>query len=913
MSNHSIPPDQDCQPPPEETLVLDTIKSDRKLWAEQSLVEYVETPEVEPDVRSMVLCQAGALSSYSLESFSAWLQIPKSCLYLERIYSTLERHLDNVKAIAQIEEDSLPDFVIDGLTALNKTLAANRSDWSLRNCWLQSGREQDPTYRIQTESPFYAALPYPANVEDETAQHSQLTAHLVFAALQAWDNEQKQYRHGMSGVLNDAAKALRKLSIATCISLLPSAPCSISTFRAAINLAIESKGAPETAISEKDIKHLKAILDLLTAIDGDDDEEITDELEWKSLSPDFIDSDSFIHYSTNITASKTELREIKKSGLAIDEIRADVEYVIWEPNTTSVPPDHPPKTPPSLDQQVLRRKHQITSMERGAQILPIMWNRLRPHEIAAVVESFVSLATDISPNGVRQWKDDVTAIEASVVALTSFWTSRSVDESASLILMGSKNHLPKSGRLSGIAYILATDEWAIPVVGPKQAPKYLGTDYALTESVSPIFLVPAPASFSVFIRQLVSHQRHDDQPDEIRFAVSGPKNILFDRIRACLANLKKISAGRITPERIAELLFYQIYNETRDLASAAVTTGHRHRFADTALHYANINIEQRRADYQRACKKIEAICFEEIKLRRGKATNDPDKIKQTPILQNSDGVLPIPEYLNFGRVGTPICPKLDTVTRLQKAIRGASSQLLEQPCNHGFLVKHHNLLVLYTVLMIKSGTGYRDIRSPIPRRSDINLEDNTILISDKDDASAFNTRVLPLVSPLREQWLEIDLHVRALASRLAMSSPNLAAKLYRLHNLAPSPPKPKNERERKQQLKDKPVPPLFFLDNSSNELSVVDIRPKSLAAEIELYAPWFALPTNANRSRLRTYLLDHDCPADVVDYLMGHWVRGQEPLGRFATLPLSRYLELLRTHLESALHEEGWIALKGFS
>lgn len=355
MSNHPVQPDQDYQPAPDEDLVPEKIGSD--LSSEQSRAEYVARPEVEPDVRSLILCQASPLLSDSLESFSSWLQIPKSCLYLATICSTLERHLDNVKAIALIEEDSLPVFVVDGLTTLTDILQANRDDWSVRNCRSRSKRLPDPTYSIQTESPFYAAIPYPANIKDETAQHHQVTAHLIFAAIQAWDNDSKQYRHGTFGLLKDASLAVRKLSKSACIALLLDGCCNISTYRAALNLAIETKGTPEITISEKDIKHLKAILDLLTAFDGEDDEEITEELEWKSLPPDFTDSDSFINYATHITATKAELREVRKSGLAISEVSADVEYVIWDTNETEVKPDHPQRQRNFFSVKVPRRFH----------------------------------------------------------------------------------------------------------------------------------------------------------------------------------------------------------------------------------------------------------------------------------------------------------------------------------------------------------------------------------------------------------------------------------------------------------------------------------------------------------------------------------------------------------------------------
>jgi hypothetical protein len=82
-------------------------------------------------------------------------------------------------------------------------------------------------------------------------------------------------------------------------------------------------------------------------------------------------------------------------------------------------------------------------------------------------------------------------------------------------------------------------------------------------------------------------------------------------------------------------------------------------------------------------------------------------------------------------------------------------------------------------------------------------------------------------------------------------------------------------------------------------------------AQIRNVSPWFGLPENSHRSRLRSVLLERSCPPQWIDALLGHWTRGEEPWHRFASTSLSRVIEGLRGHLEEIAHQDGWTAIKG--
>jgi integrase len=247
---------------------------------------------------------------------------------------------------------------------------------------------------------------------------------------------------------------------------------------------------------------------------------------------------------------------------------------------------------------------------------------------------------------------------------------------------------------------------------------------------------------------------------------------------------------------------------------------------------------------------------------------------------------------------------------LRENIHDAFGKVAAEPGRTDHLAHHHNLFMLYTVFMLKVATGYRDVRAPLPRRSDIDRRNNTILVSDKDDVASFNSRILPLADVVAEQLVAVDAHLKVLASRLVLANSSLACDLYeqtgQIEGIRFKYPKIEQR-----------APPLFFLQRSGSSLRVEEIRPTTLKAHLTKHAPWFCLPTNANRAYLRNRLLNGidstftGLPGNVVDYFMGHWVRGREPLGRFATLPVEGYIEMLRPMLNRLLECDGWSVIQG--
>ncbi|MBU2758677.1 hypothetical protein [Acidithiobacillus sulfurivorans] len=69
------------------------------------------------------------------------------------------------------------------------------------------------------------------------------------------------------------------------------------------------------------------------------------------------------------------------------------------------------------------------------------------------------------------------------------------------------------------------------------------------------------------------------------------------------------------------------------------------------------------------------------------------------------------------------------------------------------------------------------------------------------------------------------------------------------------------------------------------------------------------MPVNSHRRFCRSYLLEQDCPAEVVDAFMGHWYTGESPWSRYSSQSARAYVNLLKPHLESMLNILGFRSL----
>jgi hypothetical protein len=857
------------------------------------------------------------LAQKSAEMFAKWLGIPPSAKYLKPVLDSLKQREPDVVAVAEREGFEVPEMFTVGSWALRQALRDPHVRLNME-CFRPSWRENDPTWGVQSKGhQLYAALPYRPKRDDLRTPHDQLQAHLLVTALRLWDTRLPGHDYRQDDLLEAAALAVRSIWTANFLPHLPGDPVTQANYRIQLLKLLQETegGSGELRLSDDHRRYLTSIYKLLAIFEEPVSDTISLETPVRTMTPDDTDSDFILHIHQEVHIEPSEVRQVRNSGMALEESAGDTEYATLDAPVHAPRPDKPPQRPATIAQQVRARKHQIAAEERGNQLLPVAWQRLCRHEMAAFLHQISTVLRHALSD--RTLGGDVT-LEATALLTTSFWTARSIAASLDLVLIASRLHLPADGKLTGIAFIIESSEWCMPALRPKKAPSFAGVDFTLAEPVSPLLFLPAHPATATFIRRL---------PATNSALTNGTARAFRCNPSEVDARVDKILRGvgsRITRERIEKFLFFCLLDKTRDLGAASLTAGYPHHLADTALHYANYEQETLQDRYSEVCREIYGAAYaERSSVEHALPLKDPIRITPKPLVATA--LPPAIPYLDSPttiRVGTPICPRTVTIRRLREAVLSAFENILKCPSQPEYLVKHHNLLVLYTVLMLKDATGYRDIISPLPRRSDIDLEDNTILVSDKDDAASFNTRVLPLLEPLRQQLIETDHHLRILASRAVLAAPELSRDLYYQFGLAPEPPpEPESDSgdDKNNAIKKIPTPPLFFLKTDQGTISVDPVRPTTLKQVIHQCAPWYLLPTNANRASLRRRLLapviqasdTPPVPPDGVDYFLSHWVRGREPLGRFATLPLQVYLDQLSPRLTQILQEDGWTVLEG--
>ncbi|MEY8241434.1 MAG: hypothetical protein RPT25_13905 [Cycloclasticus sp.] len=313
--------------------------------------------------------------------------------------------------------------------------------------------------------------------------------------------------------------------------------------------------------------------------------------------------------------------------------------------------------------------------------------------------------------------------------------------------------------------------------------------------------------------------------------------------------------NRLNEFKISRYLFYKIASEGfGDIADAILITGRYHPLGQTLLHYTSPDKTRLRNIYDLAISdSISRIYHEGYKGSIPKI--DPINVQAS----NS--------------VGSHLCPTMAAVEQLVTKLKSVLSTLPRSSCNESE-IEYHNWYTLYTVLMIGYSTGYRAIVDPFPVDADIDTETGLAVISDKDGADYYNSRIVWVPELVQSQISNYMAHREKILSSVSSRFPSS------VNDTSPGS-----------------IPRLFFLGEG---FEPTGIRPSTLTPLLE---DWLPLPLNVNRRFLRTKLRARNCPSEVVDAFMGHWARGQEPWGEYSSLSVFEITEILKGYITYILFD----------
>lgn len=338
-----------------------------------------------------------------------------------------------------------------------------------------------------------------------------------------------------------------------------------------------------------------------------------------------------------------------------------------------------------------------------------------------------------------------------------------------------------------------------------------------------------------------------------------------------IAELNKNHRTRLTPNRISDYIFDQIsIHEGSDLTIAMLATGREHFLGQHPLHYTAITTRRLGEIFRQTCKSLsESMALEGWSIPDNccNANNPPAE----------------------GHVGSNYRPLPETVSNLIDILKRKlhdSSRLPEGPSR---MVRIHNNITRYTLLMLGFATGFRAVNNPISSTSQIDLESGFLCISDKDNTDNYNARIVWLPPVCIEQLRFYLDHLRRLVGYLQYLQPSLY-----------------DEIRRQQGFSTPQSVPLFFYLRRNKEW--YEMRPKYFLYGL---TSAFSLPVNSNRHFLRSNLIESGCAPEVVAAFMGHWERGEEPWGRYSAFSPVAYKAELGVFLEKMLGADGWEAIPG--
>ena len=192
----------------------------------------------------------------------------------------------------------------------------------------------------------------------------------------------------------------------------------------------------------------------------------------------------------------------------------------------------------------------------------------------------------------------------------------------------------------------------------------------------------------------------------------------------------------------------------------------------------------------------------------------------------------------------------------------------------------HNAYVLYTVFLMFFSTGYRSVKAPLSRLTDIDLSSRYIVIADKTGDDWGHCRLVPLADVFVSHWQNYLSHrkhvTRLMKTYLGQGDPGHA---------------------------------LFFLSTKEKQgIQAQEMIPEQITTHV---SPFSNMPLNVSRHYLRSELGHRNLPGSMIDAFMGHWIAGKEPMARFSTLSPTVFRDTLAPVLDEILAETGWVAIRG--
>lgn len=514
----------------------------------------------------------------------------------------------------------------------------------------------------------------------------------------------------------------------------------------------------------------------------------------------------------------------------------------------------------SLNELAIQARQASSQIAMRNQMFPLAWQDLNQYDVATLLAYLSGTSALEKP----------LPCEAAVkkLLLIMFWSASPLDRALKMTF-----YYQGGARLeSGDA--LHWDEGKVPFFrllspGPELCDESTAHNYPQARPTVQYSQIPLPNMARHILTSLLPDSdrsrkiegcsvfdRQEDAQSELRHFLT-----------QCLTKLNRQHGTRLTPTRISQHLVRRLARQPgQDLPSAALYFGYSQRLAVTRIHYTHAPLLRLEQSYRQMCQAL-----------------------LTPLGHSS--AFPA-QHVNSERaaVGTPWCPKPESVQELVQALIDCVDVNRPDPGDSHRVATFHNYYAIYTACFIAFATGYRAVRDPSFNEGLIDEQSGLALICDKSDDLGYSNRLVWIPDECRRQIRYYREHLVALYDRTGAASPALFNMI-------------KNHCG-----KGRPAQ-LFHIDI---ELSEVELLGPGLLQQILSRLFNYHLPANANRHYLKSHLLQDGCPPEIIETYLGHWELGQESWHGLSGLRPGVFHEFLKRHVPRCLEQDGWRALHGF-
>ncbi|MBT0666128.1 hypothetical protein KI809_17595 [Geobacter pelophilus] len=550
--------------------------------------------------------------------------------------------------------------------------------------------------------------------------------------------------------------------------------------------------------------------------------------------------------------NKTDIAERKHNLTCTEEFASSRQFAVFDRSG--------PDPSGGLSEKQRRRMSvgAASAIAMSNQRLPTDWDRLTAYEVATFLEGL----NDLSQMKIKREYGEVGSRELAAFLTIAFWLSATAEDVRNVVIVPSKERCK-----TDIGILLAGNDsghrW---IVKPRVSELKVIPDKILAPLTLPIakrYELPIPVSA---LNTMIAHLMQFPEPF-FPARIFSRESAEYDlAAKEFLKDIRRRKGGRLSLERVSMHLHGLIAQLPGSDITAAISISRRNDpLGWVPLHYTSNSIERLQGIYAQACNSVLADAGLRKDLFSDRKTSN--------------------RY-----VGSRFVPKTDTVKdlvcKLHTRLHDARNVEKDRQ------IQLHNAMTVYTVMLIGYATGFRAVHDPLLQEAEIDRESGFAVISDKDDDSFYNARIVWLPEICMQQ---IDLYNSHLAA--------LQRWLFG-HNLQLF----FNSREKAYtgRQTNRVNPALFLLQKNKNNLPVQPSYLKELLGRIK-----YPLPINSNRHFLRTNLLQSGCPVEVIQAFLGHWERGVEPWGRYSGLSPLVYRDELSKHLVPLLEEAGWTKESG--